>query len=109
MKRITFTTFPVSTNNMYFGRRIMTKQARDKKEAIAWEARGQHIGDPLDGDLHVRIEFYYPNKRNRDIDNIKGLLDALTSIVWLDDGQITQLELTKHVDAKNPRIELSIL
>lgn len=106
--KILLETFPVSTNNMYFGRRIMTPAARTKKEAIGWEANMQFHGEPLEGPLFVAVTFYYPNKRNHDIDNIKGLLDALTGIVWKDDGQIEQLMLTKQVDVNDPRIEMEI-
>lgn len=106
--KILLTTFPISTNNMYFGRRILTKDARTRKEAIAWEARGQVVGDPLDGPLHVSVKFFYRDKRNHDLDNIKGLLDSMTSIVWYDDGQITRLELEKFVDTQDPRIEVTV-
>lgn len=108
MKKIILDTFPISTNNMYFGKRIMTAEARKRKEAIAWEARAQYHGEPQEGPLSLQIDFYYPNKRNHDLDNIKGLLDAMTSIVWLDDGQITRLELAKYIDTKRPRIEVSL-
>lgn len=109
MKKICIDTFPVSTNNMYFGRRIMTKEARTKKEAIGWEARAQYQGEPLEGPLKLSVAFWWPDKRNHDIDNIKGLLDALTGILWEDDGQIVELHLTKGIDATNPRVEISIL
>jgi Holliday junction resolvase RusA-like endonuclease len=45
---------------------------------------------------------------NHDIDNIKGLLDALTGIVWVDDGQINELSLKKGIDRKTPRVEMQI-
>lgn len=109
MKKILLTSFPVSTNNMYFGRRIMTPKARVAKEAIGFEANAQYHGEPLEGDLHLRVEFYYPDKRNRDLDNIKGLLDALTGILYRDDGQIVRLDLAKHLDRENPRIEITVL
>jgi hypothetical protein len=42
------------------------------------------------------------------VDNIKGLLDALTGIVWEDDGQIVDLHTTKFYDPAGAWVELSI-
>jgi Holliday junction resolvase RusA-like endonuclease len=42
------------------------------------------------------------------VHNIKVLLDALTGIPWLDDGQIEDLHTTKGHDPKKPRVEIAV-
>lgn len=106
---ITLKTLPLSTNRMYQGRRFLTKDAKTNKEAIGWEARAGYRGKPLESTLRVQIALWWPDRRNHDLDNIKGLLDALTGILWLDDGQITDLHITKGIDKENPRVEISLL
>lgn len=109
MKTIRIDTFPVSTNNMYVGKKILTSEARVKKAAIAWEANEQYTGELLEGPLSVVIIYYWPDLRTGDIDNIKGLLDALTGVIWKDDGQIVGLHLYKKVSRKDPRIEIEVV
>src|SRR5688572_11327605 len=108
---MTIRTLPLSTNNLYAHagrRRFMVPAARANKEAIAWEVRSQYRGKLHDGPLGVTIAVYWPDKRRHDIDNIKILLDACTGILWLDDGQITDLVVAKRYDKTNPRVELEI-
>lgn len=111
MIQLTFKTMPLGTNNLYFNRgkfRVLTPKARERKEQTAWEARAQYRGKPLEGSLAVSVALYWPTRANHDIDNIKMLLDALTGILWVDDGQITQLHLSKAYCKENPRVELSV-
>lgn len=92
---------PLTTNSLYAhtGRmRFMTQKGKDNKEAIAWEARSQYRGAPLEGSVGLKIDLCWADRRNHDIDNIKVLLDALTGILWLDDGQITNLQVTKRFE-----------
>ena len=106
-----FLTLPVSTNALYAHtgrRRFMTDRGARNKQAIGWEARSQYRAKPLEGPLKVQIALYWPDKRKHDIDNIKVLLDALTGIVWEDDSQIVDLHLTKSIDTKQPRVEMTL-
>lgn len=84
----------------------MTSKGKENKQAMAWEARAQHKGIPLEGDICLSVALYWPTHRNHDIDNIKSLLDACTGIVWVDDGQIVELHLSKGYDKENPRVEM---
>lgn len=105
-------TLPLSTNNLYANGargRFLTPKGRANKEAMGWEARSQYQGEPLTGPLKVSVALYWPTKRNHDIDNIKGLLDALTDVVWEDDGQIGDLHIRKFYDKANPRVEMEVL
>ena len=112
--KVTIKTPYVSTNklytiNRYNGKRVLTKKARIHKEAIAWEAKEQ-LGSkkPMTGELHVDIHWFMPDKRRRDIDNIKMVLDSLTGICWPDDSNIWSMFMWKYVDKKNPRFEITI-
>lgn len=111
MIKLTIQTLPVSTNHLYIffrGHRTLSKRGRENKEAIGWEVRSQYHGKPLQAPLGVEIQLYWPTRRNHDIDNIKGLLDSCTGILWKDDGQIVELHLTKHYDKGNGRVEMQV-
>lgn len=111
--KVTITTPYVSTNALYttsrFGKRILTKKARVHKEAIAWEAKAQ-VGaqKPMKGELQVEVHWHMPDKRRRDLDNIKMVLDSLTSICWEDDSDIWVLRIFKYIDKEKPRFEITI-
>jgi Holliday junction resolvase RusA-like endonuclease len=105
-------TLPLSTNHLYGqhgGRRFLTPEVRLNKEAIGWDARNQYRGDPMTGPLKVAVDLFWPDKRKHDADNIKGLLDALSGIVWFDDGQIVDLHIRKFFDKENPHVDLEVL
>lgn len=110
--RFVFKTLPPSINHLY-GRTArgvyMRPEAATAKEEIGWEARAQYRGAPLSGELKVSLSLYWPDRRKHDIDNgLKFLLDALSGILWVDDGQVVDLQVTKHYDRENPRLELSV-
>lgn len=105
-------TMPVSTNHLYAQRgsnRFLTERARRNKEQIGWEARTQYRGKPLQGPLKAEIALFWGDRRKHDVDNIKGLLDALTGIVWEDDGHIEDLHTRKFYDKAAPRVEMQIV
>jgi len=91
--------YPPSVNN-YYGRiknRVYLKPpGKAYRELICctlWEGIGKcekWDGKPMHGDLMVEIIIYPPDKRKRDIDNIKkALFDALQHAgLYLDDNQI---------------------
>ncbi len=85
----------------------MTDRARANKESIAWEARAQYHGEPLQGPLSLKVELWWPDRRKHDIDNVKSLLDAMTGIVWEDDSQVEDLHLMKGIDKENPRVDVA--
>lgn len=101
----------VGTNQLYMyfrGMRILSKKGRDYKEAVAQEATEQTNFEPLKGTLSVSIHHKWPTRHNRDIDGVKGLLDAMTGILWEDDGQIVELHLSKEYDKSHPGVTLSV-
>lgn len=109
MKTITLKTKPISVNKMYRGRRFMSKEGKETKEAMGWEIKKQWKGEIIKDEVAINIIFYVPNKRS-DLDNLlKGTLDCLTGIIYEDDSQITELHVFKENDKENPRIVLSVV
>lgn len=114
---ITLAGEPKSTQHIYKFRcagRIpmmyMDKDGKAIKESYQWQAKSQWKIKPIKDALNVKIDLFFANKRNHDIDNYnKILLDALSGIVWEDDGQIQSMYVTKYYDKENPRIEITIL
>lgn len=103
---MTLRTLPILTNRLYGGRRYLTAEAKVNKEALGWEARVEWRGKPLTGPVALDIALWWPDSRNRDIDGVKGLLDAMTGILYEDDAQIVELRIRKGIDRTMPRIEI---
>lgn len=82
------------------GRVIISKEGREYRERVIALCRGCKR---LTGPLWVRIEFYPPDKRRRDLDNLlKPLLDALAyGGVYEDDSQIDRLEISRCFDDRH--------
>jgi crossover junction endodeoxyribonuclease RusA len=79
----------------YNGKTILSKRARMYKDSVAsivLEARARHLWTCR---LAVKIDFFPPDHRKRDIDNLqKGLLDSLQDAgVFVSDSQIDYLQL----------------
>lgn len=108
MKKIVLKTKPVSVNQLYTGRRFLTKNGKGTKETMGWEAKKQYKGKALGCEIILDIDFYVPNNMS-DLDNLlKATIDCLTGILWIDDRQIVEILARKYIDKKNPRIEISI-
>ena len=61
------------------------------------------------GDIKVIINFYFPDRRRRDIINYpKSFCDAFNNLIWKDDSQIVEAHLFKFIDKVSPRAELTI-
>ena len=104
----------VSTNALYTinrhnGRRILSRKARDHKQAMTMEAKSQ-VGrkNPMAGEVKAEIYWFMPDHRKRDIDNLKMVIDAMTGVLWKDDSNIWELTIRKYVDKENPRIEIMV-
>ncbi len=64
---------------------------------------------PLKSRLKMRIELYFKDNRRRDIDNYcKGILDAMSGLIFDDDEQIDTLLLKKHKGSGVNKIEIVI-
>jgi Holliday junction resolvase RusA-like endonuclease len=67
------------------------------QEAVSIEARAAMQGrEPLEGPVAVSIDFYLPDHRVKDLDNLsKAVLDACKHIVFGDDTAVYELHLCK--------------
>lgn len=109
MQSLELTTKLVPINQRYSitrGRNILSKKYRECKEELQWEIRSQWPHKPLTEDVELNVIHEWGDKRTRDIDNyVKVLLDAMTGIVYEDDGQIIGLHVYKKtVDSKHKTI-----
>lgn len=98
MITLTLSAIPPRVNDMYSsaGRFHKNQEAKDAIEALQWEAKSQHRGAPLEGDLAVRLFFFFKNMRS-DIDgSVKSTLDVMNGIVYKDDKQILELHVNKY-------------
>ena len=103
------TTLPLSTNALYRGRRFNTTEGVANKRQMGLEMKLQWLKAPIKGEVKLRVALWRKDKRRFDIDNIKGLLDSFSGILYEDDSQIVELHLTKGVDSNNPRVEIEVL
>lgn len=102
-------------------------KVRRFKSSLALYTRMNYSGQPLEGQLSVRIIFYRriqkslskKERRRRlsgahrpsvkpDVDNyIKSTLDGLIGVLWKDDNQIVDLYAHKFYSS-NPHIEIEV-
>ena len=89
--------FPPSVNHYYrhvvihgSARTLISAEGRHYREAVALNVATMNGRDPLQGHLEMNIEFYPPDLRRRDLDNLlKALWDAMQkAAVYKDDRQI---------------------
>ena len=84
------------------------------KQELAMLVKSLRRGSALlTGELAVELHIFrnfksVTSKRYGDIDNlVKGIFDALTGVLWLDDKQISSLLVTKNL-ADTPYIVLDV-
>lgn len=110
---ITLTGNPLSVNNLYryVGHRVyMTAAGASLKESYQWEAKAQWRKPPLIDLLYLDIQIYFSDLKVRDADNFQKIVfDALKGIVFKDDSLIQSFRVTKNLDRKKPRVEVTII
>jgi len=80
----------------------------DAEEAIRWAFRAgtKHGAFPVprEQNLSIELDFYLPDRRGRDWDNLgKTVCDALNGIAYADDSQIKDARVRLRVDKERPR------
>lgn len=59
--------------------------------------------------IKLVLRVYRKGRREADLSNIlKGIEDALNSLVFVDDEQIVELHCTKEMRSDNPRVEVEV-
>ena len=99
---------PPSTNALYrySGHGVyMTRQAKEWKSEAQWTYKTTYREDPITEPVRVNINLYL--KRDRDVDNLKLLLDSLEGIIIENDRQVAALYIAKHKNG-NPRVEIEV-
>lgn len=83
-------------------------EARTRQLVIdEMEARGLPI---LTGNVHLVVRFYRQSRQVVDWDNLaKHLSDALNGVAFVDDSQVTSVDLRLDLDRENPRTVFCVL
>ena len=93
--------WPPSVNHYYrhVGPRVLiSRDGRRYRELVTGLVRRKSI-PPFEGRISLRAEFYPPDRRRRDLDNVGGkvLLDTLQAAgLFKDDCQIKRIHLEMH-------------
>lgn len=88
---------PKGRPRVFNGRGVTPRRTREAEERIRglWAAQYPSM-QPLTGDVHVSLDFYLPDRRARDWDNLSKLVtDALNGLAYEDDRQIVSAVVTK--------------
>lgn len=115
--KIVLTGVPPSLNR--FAGRLNGWEYRAEKErwtsAVQWLAKRERIkagNPPAPRQAHVRITYFFPDRRRRDPDNYGGkfLLDGLTKAGAIRDDSFAHITLTVRgeTDAKRQRTEITV-
>lgn len=103
--------FPPSANAYWRhvgGRVLLSREARAYRERCRFAAALQWKHAVVEGELRVRADVYFPDRRGDLTNREKQLLDALNGCVWVDDSQIYDWRMVRHLDKQNPRVEMTI-
>lgn len=105
--------YPPTANTMFptnrAGRRTLSTKGRVYRQGVLGDVLEQKgLFKPLQGPLRVTVDFYVPDKRKRDLDNLfKALFDALKHAnVYMDDDQIIEIHAFKREVVKGGHCEI---
>ena len=66
--------------------------------------------DMFTGRINVELQFFLPDKRRKDWDNLaKNVMDAMNGIVYKDDSQVTMATVEKAYDKNEPGVYVLIV
>lgn len=91
------------------------KKVRDNENYLKWIFNDVWKNPPIEGPVRININFFFKrfkkskNKQHAffhtvvpDLDNcVKAIKDALKKIVFLDDGQVCEMDLSKYWDTED--------
>ena len=89
-------------------RYLLPKVAEYRRE-FQMLARSCYSGKPLNGDISVKAEITFGDKRKHDIQNcLKIELDTLNGFIYEDDSQVCYIEMKKFYQKSEPSLVLKI-
>ena len=100
---------PPTTNHMYGmsgHRKFLTREAKQWTSDSQWLYKTSFKEDVIEEPVRLIANFYL--KRDRDVDNLKLVLDSLQGMIIKNDSQVVELHIYKHKDKDNPRVSLVI-
>lgn len=102
---------PISVNAAYRtwkGRILISVKGREFKKFLINAFESKNI-PKIEGVIGMDIEYFFKDRRNRDIDNYqKILIDCMKDILFEDDKMIYNLNLKKNIGCKFNKIIIKI-
>lgn len=90
------------------GATYVPKETRAYEAKVGWCAKQAGVR-PIVGPVRLEMQFYVPDNRARDGDNLqKAVMDGLKGIAYTDDSQVKQWGGSIGVDKENPRALVAI-
>ena len=112
MIELTLSVMPPSVNGLWINKpngRYKSKKGKEFEKIARTELLKQYRGKVLARELKVRIRLFFKTNHTRDIDNYnKAILDSMSGIVFLDDSQITELNINKYTGCGFDKVEIEI-
>ena len=103
--------YPVSVNQYYghaYGRVFVSREGKAYRKMVCSTLRLMKI-KPMEGWLEVQVDLYPPDRRRRDCDIHKCLLDSLEhGGAYHDDYQISKLVTERHEPVPGGKVEVRI-
>ena len=102
---------PPSANSYWrhVGNRVLlSKEARLYRGMCELAAVAQWKGAPLEGPVRIHADVYMADKRGDLMNREKQLLDAIQGVVMLNDSQVVDMRMVRHLDKLRPRVELTV-
>jgi crossover junction endodeoxyribonuclease RusA len=87
---------------------LLSREAREYRAAVRMLSMGAMQGaPPMTGRVRVEIDVHR-DLRGDLANHEKQLSDALEGVVFANDSQIWELVMRRHLDRKNPRVEVVV-
>ncbi len=85
---------------------------KSQREQAYWITKASNMLAPRDGGIALRFDFYPPDKRRRDLDNmlasVKGAIDGIADALEVDDQRFG-FWLSREAPCKGGKVVVSIL
>ena len=86
---------------------VLSKDIKEYRERCATMAFMQWRRPPLSGKVGLKADVYM-DLRGDLMNREKILLDALQGVLFVNDSQVVDMRMVRHLDRNDPRVELDI-